>query len=655
MKKTLPTIIVYTLMIFAICMASTFCYRPIPELNPGDANSYRFIRGVKFFLDLLPAILLSGFAVACSIAWKGEKVGSTKRFSEGMFKRFGGVVLFALILTFILTMTFEVLNPGVEKKYRALMNGPKELVSAKNSAIDLLSSENPELAYPYALRASRICPKDEESVDLLKKAKNALDLAYDRSVYGEDKKNPVRVNENMPIHAEDQSYTATQMLEKSNEAAEKNDWYLAHYWASLAVKASDGVDTIMQDAKVAAASAWGQLKNPSGFGNEEDYAFYQKKMQAYNALQAGNPSDNLKAYYILKSLKENGHDGEPDIERFLALAEESVSNEYFFIDEAENIEKLKNSGDIYFALADSASGTKNVYYIKGAMDSFEDGRAVRYLEGLTIATFSKSGKFIRSMYAPVAKVVSQSVDTFDDETISYKGLSKSWKNVPFVMLLAVDRETDGVVTEPKYSYGITNLPKEILDAEGMSASQTYEKPFENDAGIDMSDPYGTLRAEVTRRLPETRTMVLSMPYEDFIAVNEAANGPEGMDIITLSSFVKKATAYGYSREVFYKDLLGRLLYPLFLLSIMILCATCGWNYRIEGGSKVQFRFRWIFLVPITGLLAFILWETLSYIYNMLNYVICGSCGQATFPVTLGIYIGLLILMSVLFLSRHDKK
>ena len=70
MKKTLPTLIVYTLLIFAICMAVTFCYRPIPELNPGDDNRYRFIRGMIWFWTFFPAILVSGFAIGCSIAWK---------------------------------------------------------------------------------------------------------------------------------------------------------------------------------------------------------------------------------------------------------------------------------------------------------------------------------------------------------------------------------------------------------------------------------------------------------------------------------------------------------------------------------------------------------------------------------------------------------
>lgn len=654
MKKTLPTFIVYTLMIFAICMAVTFCYQVLPPLNPGDENNFKFIRGLYWFVLFLPAVLVSGFAIGCSIAWKNETVGSKKRFSEGMFVRFGGVILLALAITLVLSLTHEVICPGVIKKYNTLVNGPAELASAKAAAKDLLNSSTPEHAYPSALRAYRICPTDEEASALLKQAKDAMDLAYDRSLYDTGRKTAVNINEAMPLHTEDLNHTAVEMLEKSNEAAAQKDWYGAHYWATLAIKASDGVDAIMQDAKMAAANAWNELKNPSGFDTNESYDFYTRKMQAYNALQAGNPSDNLKAYYILKDLSENGHEDSPDVVRFLALAQEAVENEYFFIDETENIEKLKDFKDIYFALSDSATGTKNVYYIKGIMDSVDDGRSVRYLEGLTVATFSKSGKFIRSMYAPIAKVISQGVSSFDKETLSQKGMSESWKNVPFIMLQAVDRTTSGIVAKPVYSYTQTNLPKEILDAEGMSSSKLYADPFENDAGINLDDPYDTLRSSVTRRLPETRTMVLSMPYDDFIAVNKAGDGPEGMDLITLSQFINKSASYGFSREVFYKDFLGRTLYPLFLLGLMIFCATIGWNYRIEGGDNIQFKFRWIFLVPISGVIAYFFLEFANYVYNMLNYVIAGACGKGAFAVASIIYVVMLIVFSANFLSRHDK-
>ncbi|MBR6078861.1 MAG: hypothetical protein IKP60_01715 [Treponema sp.] len=645
MKKTLPTLIVYTLLIFAICMAVTFCYRPIPELNPGDDNRYRFIRGLLWFWTFLPAILVSGFAIGCSIAWKNQKVGSKKRFSEEMFSRFGGTILLALVMTLLLSLNHEVLRPNTQRTFDTLVSGPTELSAAKKSARELLESKNPEFSYPCALRAYKICPADPETSELLKKAKDALDLAYDRSLYDSDKKTTVTIKDVMPLTTEDSNHTAVEMLEKSRQAAEQKNWYLAHYWANLAIKASTGVDSILQDAKIASANAWNELKNPSGFDTEENYIFYNRKMAAYNALLAENTSDNLKAYYILKDLSENGHSEDPDVIRFLARAQEKVENEYFFIDEADSIDKLKNIGDVYFALADPESGTKNVYYIKGIMDS----GTVRYLEGLTVATFSKSGKFIRSMYAPIAKVIPQSITTFEGDSLSIKGISKSWKNVPHIMLQAVDRTSSGIVTKPVYSYSITNLPEEILQAEGMSAAKVYDRTRAEDPLA-----FQTQRSNVVQRLPETRSITLSMPYNDFIAINDASDGPERMDLVTLSQFVKKATSYGFSREVFYKDFVGRTLYPLFLLCLMIFCATFGWNYRIMASDNVQFKFRWIFLVPVAGVAAYIILEFANYVYNMMNYVIAGACGGAAFPVSIAVYVALLICVSIQFLCRHDK-
>ena len=70
MKKTLPTIIVYTALMFIICIVVTFCYRAVPELNPGDADRYRFVRGLLWFVRFLPAVLVSGYAVGCRLPGK---------------------------------------------------------------------------------------------------------------------------------------------------------------------------------------------------------------------------------------------------------------------------------------------------------------------------------------------------------------------------------------------------------------------------------------------------------------------------------------------------------------------------------------------------------------------------------------------------------
>jgi hypothetical protein len=52
--------------------------------------------------------------------------------------------------------------------------------------------------------------------------------------------------------------------------------------------------------------------------------------------------------------------------------------------------------------------------------------------------------------------------------------------------------------------------------------------------------------------------------------------------------------------------------------------------------------------------AYIILEFANYVYNMVNYVIAGACGGAAFPVSIGLYVALLIGVSIQFLCRHDK-
>ena len=86
MKKTISIILIYAALIFIACLIGTYAYRQIPELIPSTKNTYRMLRALNWFLTLLPSILLSGFAVACSVIWKGQGEFLTKRFSEAMLK-----------------------------------------------------------------------------------------------------------------------------------------------------------------------------------------------------------------------------------------------------------------------------------------------------------------------------------------------------------------------------------------------------------------------------------------------------------------------------------------------------------------------------------------------------------------------------------------
>jgi len=650
MKRTITIILVYALLIFAICMGATFIYRELPALIPGDDKAFRFARGMRWFFEVVPSICLSGFVVACSVEWKGGDDSCKKRFSPAMANRFGYVMVISIVFVALMVFCQEIFAPAFNQRYETLVSAPAELSEAKSKARTLLNTDQPELAYQHALRADRISHHDEESQELLRLAENAVDIAHDRALHDYDSETDsgtaLTTDELKPLSAHDHNYKVLELLKKSQDALSDRDWFMAHYWATLAIQASDGSDTTLQLAKEIATDAWNQIKTPIRTGNDDLVDYYTRKMAAYEALQAGNVSDSLSAYYQFKSLSEEGHGNEPDIVYFLERAEEAIKNEYFFIDETDNMSNLESGHNIYFSLDDPLTGTTNVYFIKGVMDLRKDTDVIRYLDGLTVATFSKSGKFIRSMYAPVAKVISQPLSAMPEDELEREGFNASWRNIPLIMLLAVDRNSKGVVVSPEYSYVNTNLPQSILDREGLKGAALGSP----DVAVS-EDSVNALRENVIHRLPERRIIKLPMPYSDFVTFDKASDGPAKMDLLSLFSFVKKARRYGFSVEVFSKSLLGRGLYPLLLLSLMIFAASIGWNYRIE--DKLSFKFRWLFLIPIYGAVAYLLMSVVNYLYDMVNYVIVGAFGGAAFIVAAVLYAVLLFIMSIFFLARRD--
>ena len=232
----------------------------------------------------------------------------------------------------------------------------------------------------------------------------------------------------------------------------------------------------------------------------------------------------------------------------------------------------------------------------------------------------------------------------DDETKRLQGIQKEWKDVPYVMLQAVDRQTKGAIVGPRYDYVESGLPDYILKAEGL----VDRSPMTDT--MQMEETVNELRNIVTRMLPESRSIILPMPYRDFTATSQATNGPDRMDLATLFLFLKKAQDYGFSTEVFSRSLLGRGLFPLLMLMLLISAATLGWKSRVD--DETSFKFRWLLLVPIAGAVTYLILKVIEYFYDLLNYVIVGAFGGAALWVALGVNVVLLMLVSLYFLARR---
>ena len=188
------------------------------------------------------------------------------------------------------------------------------------------------------------------------------------------------------------------------------------------------------------------------------------------------------------------------------------------------------------------------------------------------------------------------------------------------------------------------MPDNVLQAEGL----VDRSPLTDT--MQMEETISELKTIVTRMLPETRSIILPMPYRDFTATSQATGGPDRMDLATLFLFLKKAQDYGFSTEVFSRSLLGRGMFPLLMLMLFIAFATLGWNYRVDDDTS--FKFRWLLLVPIAGALTYLILKIIEYFYDLLNYVIVGAFGGAALWVALAVNIVLLMAVSLYFLARR---
>ncbi len=629
MKKVIVILSIYTLLVFLCCIGETYIYRSVPELVPECVSSYRFYRGISWFLSLLPSILISGFCIACSIQWKRNATDSRRRFSPAMIDRYRFVIIISLVFVFILSFSAEIGRPIVNRKLAAFENGPVELENDLKTAETFLAEEKYDLAYIYARRASAVAPRNAEALGMLKRTKDALEIYNDRAM--SDDSFVTVDEEEKPLYAQDHSYSVKELIARARKAYEAEEWFNAHYWATLAIDACKGVDTNLDTAHDIADKAWNILRSPSRYESSELNLIFAKKQKGYFALSSG---DYLQAYYIFLELQKNIIGADPDVERFFALAKEGMENQYFFIDETQNMDLLSNGHNVYFSLK-NPDGTKSVYFIKSLMDSKDSGKSVRYLKNLTIVKYDRKGNFINSVNVPIAKVVSQSTSVFDDDSKKILGIDKTWKTVPYLMMLAVDRNTQGLVSRPSYRYAETGLPLEIMEEEelvGLAVDVSKIPPAQ----------------EVSDYAPNTA--ILPMPYADFASINMASESASAMTIFSLMHFIPNAVEYGFSAEVFRESLVSRLMYPLFILILFVFAASAGWNYRIENSSP-HFKTSWLFIILLFGLIMYLIVEMAVYMFNIVNYVLVGTFNQASLVAAAVVYVTLFVGASFYFMSR----
>ena len=603
MRKTGIIVAIYSIFAFAFCLLISVLMKNVPNVFPGEERSYILVRSFLFFCKFLPALVLSAFVIGCAIAYGKNAEKAKIRYSPLIMSHFRRTMISAIIIVFGISLITEVCIPIFEQKQVRAKLKPLLFTEFMSLSKENYEKGNMNLAFEYSYNALLLNPKDKDALYIKEHSEaelNSLKLILDKPEPPKFVFVPVK---------ETKGETITSLINKAKDAASKEKWFDAHYYAYLAVEVGNKKDINLDEANRLASEAWNHLFDPTAITETDEQVIFRKKREAYKTFIRG---DNIESYYQFLEIAAISDVAarDPDVAKFLAIVARRVEDQCFFIEEVENLRRFEAYNNIYFSVPHD-DGTKDVVYIRGITPVKNSGRMIQYLRGFSLFTYSAEGRFLRSLYVPYAKMLSEKTETFDDFAKKRFGIKDSFKNVPYLMLESISKSGRGGRNSPVYEY----------DAEYVQENEPYLNNY----------------------------FVLGLPQADFNLLCDATAGSIKMSLISLMKFLPKTRSYGYSYEVFNSDFVYRLSYPLIMLICCIFMACMAWNYRLKDAQL--FKFKWIFLMPpITMILYFVL-ECGLYAFRVFNYALVIMLGAGAIYASVSLLVLILFIVCFVFVSR----
>ena len=610
MKKIIGILSIFIGIGFIVSFVMGFVGE-IPSTVPASsAVVYKLMTGLQNFGKYIPGVAITGFVVSCSVHFGRNSEGSTERFSKAMMERFKMVMIVSISIAFLLTVCSEVLVLVTANKKTSIINRPKIVNDYINVGNKLFDNGYYERAMNYADAALKLSPNDSNAINLRDRADVEINRARTSNIrfkLYESVEEAEKVDR-VVIDAE-QIGEVYQYYLKAQDSFRKKEWFNAHYYSELGIKLATPKDPNLEELKKLSTSAWNNLTEYHDLAKTEGQLTFEKKYQGYLALVQ---KDDLKAYYIFRELYQSSHEmqSDPDVVFYLQIAENRINERSFFVDETFELKSFESANDVYFAY-EFADGSRDIIYFKGMTTVASTGDSIQYLRGLTIVSVSRTGELYRTMTVPYAKVLPVSVKTLTPTTKALMGIDDSIDCVPYIMLKSVGRDSPEIHNEPLYTY------------------QTGE----------------------TATTPEY--LLLSIPYDDFLLLEKSTSTPESMSLPSLIKLVRMAAKYGFCTEVYGQALMNRLYYPLWILVIFVLLAGFGWNNRIDANQYFKFSRAFAFIPFI--MISMLFNTMMMFLFRLINYVLLGGLGISGGMITgLVLYIGALLVASVIFVSRHSR-
>lgn len=601
MKRALQILFAYSI----ICLGLSFCFSffafPLPSILAQNAASYKTLRAFIFFFKFAPAIVMTGFIIGYAVSFGRNPEGSIRRFSSVMFVRYKNVMIFAIVSSFCLTVFASVLIPFFQSKIYFYENAPRFAAEYIRLARDAKSKGN----FPFAFRCS------EQAFLLNKNSKEARELMKETEIPA-DKMLQKNSGGSKTEKTSEEGYTVSELRRRAETALKNEEFFNAHYYAETGVRLSSRRNTNYERLREIAVLAWNRLFYSPLPALTPEQKIFQRKIDGYTAFMDG---DALKAYYVFHALVNESEtlSKDPDVVRYLSLAEKRLETESFFIDEIIDTNEFENARNSYFALPRDDGGN-DIVFMQGMTAVKNTLGLVQYIRGFSLVSIDSHGAILKKIFVPYAKVKEIATNDFDAEAKRKFSIPNNVDFVPYILLRSVDRNIEGTVNEPEIEFANEN---------------------------EHANKTGLLTAQ----------LVLPISYKQFLFLSHLSHDASSTGLVDLFQFANKAREWGFSSEVFSERLLRKMLYPLFLIIVFLCSAIFAWNYRL--GERSLFQSSWILTFPVFSFFSYLLYRALMWTFTLFNYGLISIFGT-DFALTSGIvfYLIVLVLVSLFFLARN---
>ncbi|MCK5671782.1 MAG: hypothetical protein KAH95_00305, partial [Spirochaetales bacterium] len=368
--------------------------------------SWILSNSVRLFIQYLLPVQSTALIIAFSLIfpWKLGPQGMQIPFVDVIGK---SIFLF-LILTLIFSGLTEGVLPGTLKKQSKQLYLTKVAIDYFEKARNELSSEKKDKNYSIIVDMLnsylQIDPKNPVVKDTLDWAVSIGEIDPEKSdLYNSEK------NENSIYGLN--SRKAADLLIKASDYFNEEEYFSALYYANLAYN----LDNSRPEAQRIAAESRQAIRSLEPDNSEvEAKKYYAQKRLGFDTLNEGNPID---AYYIFKELSVSSNE-DKDIQEFLNRCLKEISDNSFFIDEAEKYLTVSGIDDIVFL-----DNQKTLIYIK-KMILLDESEA--FFFNIEVVKFDNSNNIENHFTAPYGKynpesesIIMYAIDR-DDSTKSYK-------------------------------------------------------------------------------------------------------------------------------------------------------------------------------------------------------------------------------------------